>query len=427
MEIIRFYEQKLFLRKYVYWIMDLIRDGRFYDIPSSKKIKDFPKYGTVTKDTNLWNIRYLERLFHCSDDMYGHLDPDGTFHYEGAKLCGKRICPICTTKRAINDFSKLKFQMDNMQDEFCYYMLTLTLPNNKLGFKDELKIMKKVSRDLFRFIGYEGDGNKFNFCSGIFGSYEIKKSDKNNDWHPHLHVVLAYPKQYIIEQHVNEFHLGYKKRIYENGLVLRSGKKTLTLSADNVMEKYIQLIQKYTDIYNDRLNNKRFIDIGFHPCYGIEDSVNELTKYLFKFDSIKNADDLYVFLRDIHGFKQHVRRGVFKWTDELDEQYKQYLDQKYCDENLHFIQSGSKAVTVRFHKNTYIAFYDSPALLNVEFTNLKRECIVRNYFDLIVKPRGPDDPCDQIGKFKFLKRSIIDESEDFYEYDVSLDQLCLGV
>lgn len=331
MEVEKFYIQKLILHKYVGFMYDLIKDGRFYQLDRAKKIKLPSKYEGGP-------IESFERIYACADTFTAIVnEKTGKHSIRSADYCNDRICPVCTVRKTLKEYGKLSWKLEQLKDDYTFYFLTLTLPNNFEGFGYELKLMKSVLKDLLEFVGYDNQASRFRFCKGVYGSYEIVKKDKG--WHPHLHIILAYPKEYIESTKTAHKVIKGKKRVFENGLQLSCGKKSLLLSVDSIMNRYIELIQSKTDIYNERLQDLLFLDIGFQPCYNIEEGVNELTKYMTKFENIETADDLFIFMRDSYNLGQRVKRGIFKWTEEEKEKYKQHIIAFEERENLYFTQS----------------------------------------------------------------------------------------
>lgn len=422
MEIIRFYKQKRILHKYVRWMYDLLEDGRFYTLARCDQIKDLPR----NYKREMGEVRIFERMYHCADTLTGYINTeDGSHKVTRGFFCGDRLCPVCTIKKSLWEYSKLTWQMNNFKEDYQYYFLTLTLPNRQDGFRDELNLLYSILRDLFDFIGYDQKSNRFRFCEGVFGSFEITKSDYG--WHPHLHLVLAYPKKYIESTKTVTKVIKGKQRTFENGLQLRAGKKSLFLNQDNIMSKFIDLIQSKTGVYNERLEDLRFLNIGFQPCYNIDDGVNEMTKYLIDFEALQSAEDLYIYMRDTYRFQQRVRRGCFRWTKDLKKLHKQFLDKMHEEENLHFIQLPY-VKQVKFtwfdKKKKYYAYHDFPALQDVEYSNLKRKVKARIYYTYdtydVYDSRGPDNFIFRPTKYKII-------SFDDIVYTTTLEQLTLNI
>ncbi len=330
MEIMRFYKQKRILHKYVRWMYEMLEDGRFYHLQRASNIKDLPAPGTY-KSGEI--VRYFDRMYHCADNLQGHINYDtGEHTIERGWFCGDRVCPVCQIKKSLWEYSKLTWQMEHFQEDYTYYFLTLTLPNNPDGFREEMNLLSSSLTELGRFLGYNSEKGRKCVCAGIYGSFEITKSEYG--WHPHLHLVLAYPSKYVKYSETHKYFNARKGKevTYLNDLhICDDDGYDKHFSHKSVMERYIQIIQKKTHKYDERLEDLRFLNIGFEPCYNIEQGVNEMTKYLIDFEAFETSDDLFVYLYDSYNLKQRVRRGIFRWTPEVKAAHKEFLDKLHED------------------------------------------------------------------------------------------------
>lgn len=389
MEIMRFYKQKRILHKYVRWMYELLEDGRFYYLQRSKNIKDLPRYYRKGD-----KVRYFERMYHCADSFTGKLDPNtGEHRLDRGFFCGDRVCPVCAIKKTIWEYSKLTWQMEHFKEDYTYYFLTLTLPNNPEGFRTEIDLLSSILRDLGDYIGYDQKKDRFRFCTGMYGSYEITKS--HYGWHPHLHLVLAYPTKYVESTNTVRKVINGRERVFENGLQLRCGKKSLLISQDTIMQKYIDLVKSKTDVYNERLEDLNFLNIGFQPCYNISDGVNEMSKYLIDFEALESVDDLYIYMRDSYNLRQRVRRGIFRWTPELKKQHREYLDKFNAERNFYFVQSSeAKDYNFAWYKDGYYCSRLVEGVVTIPFTNKSKKVMIvkrlmlRPIYDSSGKPSG---------------------------------------
>lgn len=384
MELIKFYKQKRILHKYVGWMYELLIDGRFYNLEKAKKIKDLPK----NYQRGDGPVKRFERMYECSSMLKGYANiKTGEHHITGGFTCGDRVCPVCAVRKAIREYSKLNFSMEQHKERYTYYFLTLTLPNNPCGFRDEILLMNSILPALGDFIGYDHHKDSFRFCEGIYGSYEITKSEYG--WHPHVHLVLAYPTEYIESTATVRKVINGRERVFENGLKLRCGKRELTLSQDSIMNRYIELVQSKTNVYDERLEDLRFLNIGFQPCYNIDNITNEMSKYLIDFMEISNADDLYVYMRDSYHLAQRVKRGCFKQGAEFKEAWKKRMDERSADLNKNFIQSEeTEKFFFTFKRDGYHAWRVITKTEPVPYTNKFKEVYYAQNFLLVPDPGG---------------------------------------
>lgn len=421
MELIKYYKQKRILHKYVNWLYDLLVDGRFYNTQKCDNIKGVPEEGTYfdwmkpkfhnpKKDSvDVVTVPLFERMYHCGTHLEGFLNPKtNEAKITTGIFCGDRLCPVCQVRKAIQEYSRLNFAMQEHNDRYTYYFLTLTLPNNFDGFRNEMKLINKILHQLGDFIGYQQNSKRFSFCEGIYGSYEITHKDKG--WHPHLHLVLAFPTEYIVSTDTVRKVINGRVRVFENCLKLRCGKRELTLSQDSIMERFIELIQCKTNFYDELLAEKRFFDVGFEPCYNIEDCTNEMSKYLIDFLAIDNKDDLFVFLRDSYRLPHRVKRGCFKQGPEFEERWKAYLDKRHSDESSYFVQSEEFVeVTFKYKYGTYYAWYNFEREEFIPFTNRKHKVSYARVYWLVQDPGGGPLFWECMPEVKLKKYVLLDD------------------
>lgn len=354
----RLFQQKRILHKYVRWMYELLADGRFYDLPTSKGIKeiDLPDEGSYhagyipldrrvkdfkTKPIYEWRVKYFEEMYHCSDkysalyDKFsGELLVQSVYH-----KCNSRWCPVCQVRKSIAEYSKLMFTFNQFGNKYDYFLLTLTLPSNKEGFGDELKLYKKCLTSLFAKFGYNNRDGVEDLCAGAYGSYEITYNEEHG-WHPHLHIILAYPKEYIknYQEHVYLRNNCDKVR-YLDEIDIKGVKRNIKFSYDDVVKFWVDCVKAKTDKYNDyfvesakkHYKGNEWLDVNFCKIDDLQGGVNELSKYLIDFTQINNADMLYVYMRDAHGTKQRLKRGCFIWSDEMKVAYNDFRNQLASD------------------------------------------------------------------------------------------------
>lgn len=406
MEIMRFYKQKRLVHKYVNWMYDLLADRRFYSLERAKHIHDLPAYW-VQGDPR---VRYLERMYNCASNLSGIMDPSTGKHYiDHGFFCGDRVCPICAIKKSLKEWSKLRWHMESFGDKYTYYFLTLTLPNNQDGFKEEINLLSDILTQLGEFIGYNRRKDMFSFCDGFYGSFEITKSAAG--WHPHVHLVLAYPKEYVISTNTVYKKINGRERTFENGLQLRAGKRSLFLSQDNIMQRFIELVKLRTHKYDEALEALPFLNISFMPCYNVDDVSNEMSKYFIDFEALQSADDLFIYMRDIYKLKQRVRRGIFIWSPDVEQQYIKYLDDYHNQINVLYNTEKCEKFSFRWSgTDYYIAFKYVDKDFPIMFTNKfkKGKVMIRYMIVPLYDSRGKPDRYD-IQRLRDL------DLPDFYE------------
>lgn len=383
---LRYGKQKQILHLYVRWMYELLADGRYYDLPQSKRLKELPEKGTYRRinmpishvhqdDADIIRVPYFERMYNCGDRLKGYYNPE-TKELITTKgwFCNGAFCPVCEVKRAIREYSKLMYRVEKLGDEYEYYMLTLTLPNNEDGFGDELKLYKKCLKDLLFQFGFKEDksGVQESICVGAYGSYEITKSDKG--WHPHLHLLLAYPKKFVKDYQDHLWISRTGKEVYFcDNFEVHGERRAIKLNYDSIVQLWIKYVTKNTDKYNERLEDLNWLDVNFVKVRDLDGGINELAKYLIDFTQIESADDLFIYMRDSYGTKQRVQRGCFRMTPEAKKEYAERMAERHRQENANFIQSEEVVpCAVIWNWNYYVILYDKLVEEPVPYTSSNR-------------------------------------------------------
>lgn len=344
MNILRYYEAKEQNRNTADLLRELGDDGRATLIPGAIGLHYMscaidPDQYKPDPDGKWKKLKdhYIIRLLECSNSIQGYSADNGDFRVTGAHHCGQtKFCAVCATREARKVSSQLAYNFNRLKDnDYQYFMLTLTLPNNYTGFRQEFLIYNRCLRDIFAFVGlndYNNVDSVRNYCEGAFGARELTYS-KDKGWHPHIHIILAYDKKYIGDCKVDR-----KGSIKSLVLNTRRGK---ILSAFSIRDKFQSLIlKKFPDYYYDHLEAmEKGLNIDFRPITDIENSVDELCKYFIDYRSFKDADTLLVYLRDIYNMSKYSKYGCFSWNAKRELAWREWCRQgKPSEENAHFIQ-----------------------------------------------------------------------------------------
>jgi plasmid rolling circle replication initiator protein Rep len=135
-----------------------------------------------------------ERVLGCGNFLEFRIFEDGCSFLTGAIFCKVRLCPMCAWRRSLKVYAQVSKIMDYVEEhhDYRFIFVTLTQRNvkgdklseeiNKMrdGFKklSELKEFKDVSR-------------------GFFRTLEVTHNWKRDDYHPHIHMVMAVNKSYF--------------------------------------------------------------------------------------------------------------------------------------------------------------------------------------------------------------------------------------
>lgn len=347
MNILKFYEAKAQNRKTVDFLIDLENSGLAEDLPGAmglhyrKMDKDSSDYSPVYEAVEFYDKYHIDLLtcansLNCAYNPYnGDIKVKGATHY----CRHKHLCAVCGTKEARRISSQLGFMFYLLDDKhYDYYMLTLTIPNTKGGFKEGFDVINKTLSPVLSYCGYDDRLTSDSFCKGYFASREVTYNKKKDTWHPHIHVILAYEKGSISDIKIS------KKGYVRSGML--QTKRPRIFNVNSVMQAFINAIHdKFPDfdIPFDSYGNE-FLNVDLRPITDIENSVNEICKYLIDYRCFSDADTLFIFLRDSFRLNKYTKRGCFGWSKEREKQWNRWLDlgRPGDKQTLHFMELQSE-------------------------------------------------------------------------------------
>ncbi len=134
----------------------------------------------------------------CGNYMEMGKTAGGRIFLAHACFCHDRLCPLCSSRKAVNMARELSYILDDVEVDHPnvrYVFLTLTMRNcsgNELP--ERLKLLTKAWWKLYHHRDFERAVN------GWFRSIEITRKMKNPPelkYHPHIHAVLAVLPEYF--------------------------------------------------------------------------------------------------------------------------------------------------------------------------------------------------------------------------------------
>jgi len=132
-----------------------------------------------------------KRIRQCSGFLeLTKCDDCGKEYVSYAELCRDRICPICQWRLARKRAFEMLQCLDDMNEngEYKYQFLTLTQKNVKVFYlRDELKKMNEAWKRVI-------SSNKKNKPAGCARVMEITYNEKEETFHPHQHIIIAWEK-----------------------------------------------------------------------------------------------------------------------------------------------------------------------------------------------------------------------------------------
>lgn len=319
-------------------IIDLFQilgyQDRLKDLPGKwgKFYKYQPFQGIFMPKSPLWNMH------ECHREMYGvyNLDSKDFYNTGLTHECSNPCCPVCSWKKAARKYSQLKYLIQPYldQDKYKIYLLTLTVPSNLFGFKDDLKNLRKFENVIFNCFG----GREV--VLGWFSSFELTWSDSYG-WHPHLHCLFILPKDRI--GHYDFDKCGSLK--YLDVMVNHKFRDCSQYALESKILDYNAKMRLYP--------GASYIHIKLEETYsGIDNTLNELCKYICKTDTIKDEDQLFMFVRDMYGQYRYKMLGCLSISKKKEAYYafmaereqKEYdsITQNINSIQLHLLYDGNR-------------------------------------------------------------------------------------
>lgn len=333
MNLYRYFEAKKQNKKTTQLIRSLVEDGRIVNLPNSIG-RHYRRYDPSSPD---FNAKYalevnkdkpIIQLLTCSNELEVQMAYNGDVNILGVHHCGNQaLCACCGTRQARRVASQLRYSLLKLHKfNYKYFMLTLTLPNCFDGFRTEFDIYNRCLNELLSFCGWYR--HKDGACKGAFGSKELTWS-KDKGFHPHIHLILAYDPDSISD-------LKYTRK----GQVKSMSLGDKVISTLSIRDKFVSLIEKKFPLYYKENSEKlKDANIDFQPISSEDDLCDEICKYFIDYNSFRDADTLFFYMRDIFRVQKYSKLGCFGWNSDLEEEWLEWCKQgKPVEQNAHFIQ-----------------------------------------------------------------------------------------
>lgn len=228
-----------------------------------------------------------------------------------ANFCKDRLCPMCSWRRSVKLFQNLARIIDVTGTDYTYLLLTLTVPNVPA---DELRL--KIDELLTGFKQFMKYKEISRMCLGWSRTLEVTRNTRRNDYHPHIHVLIAAPKSYC-----NSKLYVRQPRLLE--LWQRAMKD------DSVKFVNIKVVKDFHGELADD-NQKLMGAVKELSKYTVKDS-----DYLYTLNDWELTDEVVQTLATaLRGRRLHALGGVFKEiarTLELQDPETDEVDLTDCD------------------------------------------------------------------------------------------------
>lgn len=271
--------------------------------PKKKQTLKAVDYMQISKSPRVTENR-LTRLMYCGSFLEFVADVKKDKHkLINANFCRDRFCPMCQWRTSAKESYALSVMMTAIEAELNYkfIFLTLTVKNvtaDKLD--DELKLLSRAFSNLIKRVNRKSEISK-----GYVRKLEITYNKERDDYHPHVHALIAVNKSY------------FTSRDY------------LT------QKKWLQMWREVTGKTGvDELGRDEISQLNVQRVKDINDSALEVGKYTVKsMDYLDNQGVFDLMLHVLHGKRLIAFGGCFKdYRDKYKkDELNQYMDKDMTD------------------------------------------------------------------------------------------------
>lgn len=135
-----------------------------------------------------------ERMRDCAHQLVFHKNDDGTLRLSQTWFCKVRLCPVCNWRRSLKQSAQLsKVVIEaNSRHKPRWLFLTLTVKNcTGEELESTITNMTKAYNSMMKRKRVKDQ------VVGTFRALEITKNQKENTYHPHIHVLIAVKPSYF--------------------------------------------------------------------------------------------------------------------------------------------------------------------------------------------------------------------------------------
>lgn len=140
----------------------------------------------------LGEINRSLRMRFCGDSLGFLRLNNGEYKLMRSDHCRERLCPTCSWLRSLRTFAEVSAVMNELGDKYRYLFLTLTIPNCKSNvLSDTIRKLLYDYKRLTQTVDYK------RAVMGNFRALEVTYNRERDDFHPHIHSILAVPPHYF--------------------------------------------------------------------------------------------------------------------------------------------------------------------------------------------------------------------------------------
>jgi plasmid rolling circle replication initiator protein Rep len=250
-----------------------------------------------------------------------------------ANFCRCRLCPMCQWRRSLKAGGQLRAVVDEIKKDkptMAYLFLTLTVKNVP---GDKLRgTLDMLTKGFMRFSQYEQIEKAW---KGYFRAVEVTHNTKTNEYHPHIHALIAVNTTYFKGNYIkHDDYIQYWKKAckldYDPSVNIKRVKVSKEvvngISESGAIAEVAKYAVKPSDIlyYNDwhltvdvlktldiALHKRRFISMGgiikqYHKKLNLDDTENGNLVHITDKPTNENQGNELVYAW-LSGYNQYVR------------------------------------------------------------------------------------------------------------------------
>lgn len=135
-----------------------------------------------------------QRLSLCATDLYFEPKENGGMRLISGNFCRVALCPMCAMRRTRKIFGQVSRIMDYIEKNKSYRYIFLTLTVKNVSGDELSEMIDRLMKGFHAMIHHV----KFkNMSKGWFRALEITHNWQRDDYHPHLHMVVAVDEKYF--------------------------------------------------------------------------------------------------------------------------------------------------------------------------------------------------------------------------------------
>ena len=278
----------------------------------------------------------LQRIHDCGNFIQSVLTADeSTGKVVKANRCMNRFCPICLATRSRKQGFALGVILETLRENYDYKFLFLTLTVPNVPGHELIKELQKQYETLKRFI----QRKQFkNISKGYVRKTEITYNPNRNDFHPHIHMLIAVDENYFTRENYvkQETWLEIWKKCKRDDSITQVHIKKANEESFRELAKYeakdleyLNYGEEVFDVFFKALKGRK--TLTFNGCFQEHKKLFELGE----FDDYIEKDDNYYELTSFHSYENHFKKYKHLETREMTkEELEDFNDMGIMDEEI---------------------------------------------------------------------------------------------